>query len=350
MPAPSDTVVASSPEISPLCQQLLEESEAMASYALASGLRMPPALLQQLETTRRAPEAELEKLAQAHAQLAELVTPATPRFIVGLSESQSLNRMTRFLGHFSLVRRMTMTAILSLVAFLGCSLSPYINHPEYGNLFQSAGIPLLVNELFILAAAALGASFAGLSQAEREISAKTFDPQGQVTYWTRFIHGLIAGLILATLINFNFTPTEEPTDGKHVVVRFSAAALALLGGFSSSVVYRMLNRLVEALETMVRGGADEAMQATQQASKARLNQQLVQERLRMATTLAGLQQQLMSGKDAAAVLEQFDVLVQGLLSEGTLPMQLPAAAKPQTPPPPSEPSETPAASSESSGG
>ena len=57
----------------------------------------------------------------------------------------------------------------------------------------------------------------------------------------RFIHGLIAGIVLPELI---------PVQGDQALSR---PLLALLGGFSASVVYRLLSRLVDTLESLFQG-------------------------------------------------------------------------------------------------
>jgi hypothetical protein len=304
---------------SPLRQQLVEELSAMTGHALSSGLKVAPALVRQVEAMRRDPDANLEEMAKAHGQLVELVAPATPRLLVALSGDSARTVLSRWLGRIPMTRRMMVSALISLGAFIGLSLSPAVHSPNEGNLFATSGVPLLINELFLLAAAALGASFAGLSQLSRDVALGKFDPQHQAQYWSNFIHGLIAGLILATVISFNFTPEDLPGNGEHTVVRLTAAALALLGGFSSSVVHRILNRMVESLETMVRGNPEDAEHASWQVAKAHLDQQLVQERLKLASTLLALQRQLVSGRDAAAVLAQLDALVKSLLPEDTAP-------------------------------
>src|SRR5262245_23766312 len=57
-------------------------------------------------------------------------------------------------------------------------------------------------------------------------------PHLQHLYWIRFALGLLAGVLLAELV---------PTDTSHSVYHGVAKpTLALLGGFSASVVYRLL--------------------------------------------------------------------------------------------------------------
>ena len=111
-------------------------------------------------------------------------------------------------------------------------------------MFESNGIPLLLNLLFLLTAAGLGACFAALFQANRYIADCTFDTKFESSYWIRLILGLMAGLILSQMI-----PLSEGSNA----IAVTKPTLAMLGGFSAAVVYRIMHRLVEAVESLVKG-------------------------------------------------------------------------------------------------
>lgn len=300
----------------------------MASYAVSAGTVVPASVLAAIDAADAAGEdgedGEIVRLAAAHEQLVRLIAPVRPSLVMALAEGADETGALRVLGRVLLVRYQMLLALGSLIAFIALSLTDYTSNEENGNIFESSGIPLLVCELFFLAAAGLGASFAGLFQADREILAGTFDPRHQSSYWTRFLLGLIAGLLLATLFDVQTSGTSQPAadSGLH----FSAAALALLGGFSSAVVFRILNRLVETLETMVRGGPDDANLAKQQAAEAKLGQQLVQERTKLVQRLSRLQQDIAGDPDSRRAREQLEALTRGLL-EGDLE-NVPSAPKP----------------------
>lgn len=66
--------------------------------------------------------------------------------------------------------------------------------------------------------------------------------------WVRFNLGLIAGMVLAVLVPID---TGSKT--------FERPLLALLGGFSASVVYRILQRLVDTLESSCRSMAETSL-------------------------------------------------------------------------------------------
>ena len=299
----------------------------MASYAVSAGIAVPASVLAAIDApSEPGKDGDIVRLSAAHEQLVRIIAPARPSLVMALAEGAEEAGALRVLGRVLLVRYQMLLALGSLAAFIALSLTDYINDERNGRIFESSGIPLLVCELFFLSAAGLGASFAGLFQADREITAGTFDPSHQSSYWTRFLLGLMAGLLLATLLDVHGSGTSQE-GGAGSGVRLSEAALALLGGFSSSVVFRILNRLVETLETMVRGGLDDANLAKQQAAEAKLGQQLVQERTKLVQRLSRLQQDLAGDPDPKRAREQLDALTRGLL-EGDLE-HVPGAPKPQ---------------------
>jgi hypothetical protein len=299
----------------------------MASYAVSAGISIPVSVLAAIDAPPAPGEdGEIVRLSVAHEQLVRIIAPTRPSLVMALAEGEDQAGALRVLGRVLLVRYKMLVALGSLAAFIALSLTGYINDETNGHIFESSGVPLLVCELFFLSAAGLGASFAGLFQADREIMAGTFDPRHQSSYWTRFLLGLIAGLLLATLLDVHGSGAshEGRTESS---IRLTEAALALLGGFSSSVVFRILHRLVETLETMVRGGLDDTHLAKQQVAEAKLGQRLVQERTKLVQRLSRLQQDLAADPDPKRAREQLDALTRGLL-EGDLE-HVPGAPKPQ---------------------
>ena len=269
----------------------MAECQAMASYALASGLRVPPSLLESLHALGPAdvasPEAagrqdrpvtaeQLRRVVHIHEQLAQIVAPATPRTLLLLrTEAENASRWS-FFGPVRLIRQMVMLGIVSLLAFIFTALSPAVNTTS-GDIFRSSGLSLLVNELFLLAAAGVGAAFAALFVANRYISNGTYDPKYESSYWVRFILGLIAGMVLAVLV-----PVDAGGQS------FTRPLLALLGGFSASVVYRILQRLVDTLESLVQGDSRDVAAARENVLRAQVEEQRTQERLRLSASLIDL--------------------------------------------------------------
>jgi len=250
-----------------LDEQILRECEAMARYAFASGLEVPGTLVESVNflssqglggaekfsensatgdqknsgvtASRQTPKIKVRELAKIHNRLSEIVAPATPRTILLLATEEAKGGIFHFLGPVPLIRRMMLAALISLFAFIAVSLSGSINAESITqNVFHSEGLKLLLNLLFLLSASGLGASFAGLFQANRYVANGTFDPTYESSYWIRFVLGLMAGMMLSQLIPLPTGAEGETAGNTSNIAVLAIPTLAMLGGFSSAVVYR----------------------------------------------------------------------------------------------------------------
>src|ERR1044071_4901399 len=116
--------------------------------------------------------------------------------------------------------------------------------------------------------AGLGAAFYVLLSAQPYLTNRSFDPKYNATYASRFIIGLIAGIILASglrpIISTHLEGGQFP---------ITPGILAILGGYAAEAVQQILQRLVEVLLTAVRGDGSAQLQAraaaiqTQQAGR-----------------------------------------------------------------------------------
>src|SRR5580658_6412054 len=221
--------------------------------------------------------------------------PATPEAVLLLVEERRRHSPFYVFGPLPVVRQMLALALVSLLVMLGMGLHPDINQTSMSTPFLVlSGIPLLVIEIYLLAAASLGSCFQTLQQINAYISAGTYDPRFQSTYWTRWVMGVIAGIILAQLIHDLVLvpggsgglvspppPGAPPGSGALSPAAVSGAAasgasagggsstgasgaavsgasaigaplLALLGGYSVDLVHGILRRIVSALATFFR--------------------------------------------------------------------------------------------------
>jgi hypothetical protein len=310
----------------PLEKQVLLAAEAMVRYALASGLRVPATVV---DTVRRAdasyryaPDEEIpefDALLRAHAELVRIVAPATPRTILLVSEGRR-SRLS-MLGPVRLVRQMLIAVVVLLVSFVLLAMSPDVN-ARSGDPLTSSGWALLVNELFFIALGGLGAAFSALFTAYRYISDGTYDPKYESTYWLRFILGLMAGLLLPALI---------PIGGGADDSTLTKPLLALLGGFSAAMLYRVLERLVTTVESLVRGDSRELRAAEREAVTARAVADAGRERLAVAAELRRLQDRVRGDGDAR-ISQALDQLVEALLSGRSAESDPPPQAAPLTGP------------------
>jgi hypothetical protein len=274
----ADAVMASG-----LVAQLQSECNAMARYALRHGLAVPPELISQLASLTRSndssslravpdnnsgralPAAQdngIFSLASIHRRLAAAIAPATPQAVTLLDPDRRAGQPLAWLGPVPLIRFLTIAASLFLFAVIATALAPDVSADNVDRGFlDSYGMQLLWNVLFLMFCAGLGASFAALFQAHRYIADSTYDPKYDASYGARLILGVIAGLILVEML---------PADlfNKGAMHSFGKPALAMLGGFSATAVYRLLQRLVETLETVVSGDPATEAQAAFETHRA----------------------------------------------------------------------------------
>jgi hypothetical protein len=290
----------------PLRTQLLRECQVMAEFALSRGRQVPSWAVQAIEAFS-APDAamgppEVKRLAVAHEALARAVNPATPQALVMLDDESGSS--FSFLGPVPFVRRMALAAMVTVVAFVVLTLRPEINDPANGDIMSADGMPLLINELFFMAAAGMGASFHALFQANRYIVLRNFDPRHEVSYWIRFLLGVIAGLMMVTLVPLNASSGHG----------FARPTIAMLGGFSAAAVYRILARLVETLESLVQGDSKSILETRERSARLNAEQELTRQRMKMAADLVGLQQQLASGAAGEQLRAQLARIVSSVMA------------------------------------
>ena len=285
-------------------EQLLRTSEAMVRYALASGLRVPERVVDAVSRAGEQPSADGAvdpALLRAHGELVRLVAPATPRTILLISEGRQTK--LSMLGPVRLVQHMLIAVLILLALFMLLSATAYVKRGS-GDYENSTGLALIANELFFLAAGGLGAAFSALFTAYRYISEGTYDPKYESSYWLRFILGLMAGLLLALLVPVNSGQGSTP---------LSRPLLALLGGFSAAVLYRILERLVAGVESIVRADSRELRVAEREASAARAATDAARDRLGLVAELRRVQEQARSGRPSTEVAAALDGVLEALL-------------------------------------
>ncbi|WNG17649.1 hypothetical protein [Cystobacter fuscus] len=245
----------------------------MARYAFASGLTMPSELLGLLpileqEMKEASGSSSLSVIGSVHAQLAAVVAPATPKTIHLLHRDRSRGNWLSMLGPVPTVRRLMLTAAFFTLVFVLSSLSPYINVPSMNlDIYRMDGLVLLNVLVFLMSAAGMGACFHALFIAHSYIAEGTYDPRYDSSYWTRIGLGIISGLVMSQLVPIgpdisaaDMRALEDLLNEKNIEGAEKALSdfnpnligkpvLALLGGFSATMVYNVLQRMVDAMET-----------------------------------------------------------------------------------------------------
>ncbi|MBQ4839335.1 MULTISPECIES: hypothetical protein [Pseudoalteromonas] len=237
---------------------VLSQCQAMAEFSFHKGIKVPESIMVKLEQMHAQDESKIEAkvLTQVHNRLTDLVAPAKPETIWLMSEETKKGSWLLFLGRVPLIRKMMLVAIISLVALIALSLSSYINNENMvASMFDMEGTRLLYVQAILLASAAIGASFAALFKANSYVTAGVYDPKYESSYWVRFVVGLIAGIILTQLIPVNLDAVASAASSETGGAPVSHAALritmALVGGFSANLVYKILDRIVETVQSFI---------------------------------------------------------------------------------------------------
>jgi hypothetical protein len=129
------------------------------------------------------------------------------------------------------------------------------------SLLELSGFPLFMIEAFLVSSASLGACFANLQRINTFISDGTYDPRIQSTYWTRWVMGVISGIVLSQLV-YVFYVAHSGGDwaAGTAPVAIGQPILALLGGYSVDFVHGLLTRAINSVGNFfgvsMAGGAD----------------------------------------------------------------------------------------------
>lgn len=284
-----------------LSKQVYFEAKAMAEYALSEGKQVPGSLIQTLNTFNDSDNLfgkDLKKLTEVHNSLSKIVAPAVPRAILLLSAGGQKRTLMKLFGSLPLVRQMMIIASFFLTCFIGLGIFHSVS--SVGENFDETGVFLsLLQMLFILSAAGLGALFSVLFQLNRYIANLTYDPKYEVTYGIRILLGLIAGLVLADLIPIEVTKLNK----------FGKPLLAMLGGFSSSVVHQILERLIQAIKSLVRGDLKTIIESEKQKLQAKHNVEKSESKQKMTADLIKLKDHVSSGINKQDINKKIEKLL-----------------------------------------
>lgn len=291
----SNAVLQSDSFLSPLAGRVKQECDAMIHYTLDKGLKLPPdlfALLEIMDDPKQQPA--LGGLVKLHNRLAEIISPATPGAIYMLYSDREKHAFLRYLGPVPNIRYLMVASMVFISGFVCMSMTSYVNHRTLTqDIYDLVGYELLTIMLFLLCASGLGACFSALFSSYRFIADGTYDPRYDSAYWSQIILGLIAGLVISQLIPVDGWMNDSPENAGVKTLSssaFSKPLLALLGGFSASMVYKILQRLVETIESLFQGNSSQSEAQQEQAIRSKLEHQFGEQRLSAAGDLITLKE------------------------------------------------------------
>ncbi len=200
---------------------------------------------------------QISLFANIHLELTKLVAPARPASLLLLSDQRRDYPWRHSFGAVPMVRKMLALAVLSLMLMLGVALSSDVSAENMTKgLLALQGLPLLANETFLIAAAAVGATLANLKRLDRYVSACTYDERYESSYWTRVVMGVISGVILSQVIYGVFISAAKANAAgasNPGFIEIGQPVLALLGGFSAEVVHDILAHLISVVQNVFGG-------------------------------------------------------------------------------------------------
>jgi hypothetical protein len=206
-----------------------------------------------------------------------------------------------------LVRWLVFGTFFFLAVFVLLAATPHARAASAG-IGLSGGVSgqafgtLLLRELFLLCAAALGACLTSLYRASKEVSRGTYDPEFDHTFVQRVLLGMAAGLILAELIPLG-------TGGDTALSTLGRPAIALVGGFAAGVVHSVLSRFVAAVETLFSGDQDDQEDARRELAQKRADEVLAQADRATLAKLLEIRRIASSGAPTRAIIDEIDRMI-----------------------------------------
>jgi hypothetical protein len=231
-----------------------------------------------------------KKLPEMFNELTTLCAPSTP---CTLENTIPTHKIFFFFGQKTILFLRDL-GTLSLLFLFSYSLLTW----WYTNFVNQ-----MVFEALLVCAAGTGACFYSLNSAKRFVVSRTFDDKYIPHYYNRIIIGVIAGSILANFIDLS---TITGTGSGKSISQLTPSLIALLGGFSSDFVVRLLNRLLAMIQTLIEGDAREIIENKAEQIKLQAETSRIKQNLENITKLKSLMDnsEIKSNKEACKAIDE----------------------------------------------
>jgi hypothetical protein len=238
---------------------LVEQINVMVEFAAGNGYDVPPSLLKKRAMLAGKDqlgfdELELEELATIHQQLNRIVAPATPQALLLLANERERGAILSSIALIPIVRHIIMVSLFFLTMFIVIGQMEMVNQKNLtAGILGNQGLVAIVILFYLVSCAGLGACFTSLYRLKEFLTESNFDPRYNSTYWASILLGVIAGLFISELLYTTLVSATTPDGSPNTITNMGKPALALLGGFSANMVYKMLQRIVDSVESLFRG-------------------------------------------------------------------------------------------------
>jgi hypothetical protein len=304
-------------------QHLALESKNMCKYALSNGYEVPSTSVKRLSAltsfnTNALTEDNIAELAEIHQQLSRIIAPATPQAVVLQSSNGGRRGLLDFFGAVPIVREIMLVSMLFLVAFIVIGQLEVINEVSLkkGVLDQSGWQAIAVMS-YLICCAGLGACFTALYRLNSFVAKTTYDPRYDSTYWASILLGVIAGIFISELLfHLMFSAQGQASAAGASPLpshNMGKPVLALLGGFSANMVYKVLQRLVDSMESLVKGDPSDINQAKRETDMHQLKSLKKEMHMDVANRLVALKTKL--NQDPEQAQDQLHLAINDLLSK-----------------------------------
>ncbi len=294
-----------------LSKQLITELRAMVQFAAARGEKIPAQALIIIKSQEEQTDAtsdSIKKLVHMHGMLSGIVKPALPRNIVYLQQRKEIydNGKGFFRARFPFQQRLALFSCFSILVLIMAGQSNLVNAKVLSQgILDSSGLALIVNFTYLCSCGAIGASFLILSNLKTKYQDGTYNPDQDVNSWTIILLGVISGIILSQLIPID----EKAIEAGNSMIHYNRGLFALLGGFSSKLIYDVLNKIIGAVGSIVNSDGSTAENDVQ---KLKLDQQdeLNKTMNSISSKLVALKSKVVSGggESNAQIIEAIDSL------------------------------------------
>ena len=285
---------------------LLAQTNVMYEFAMENGFDVPPILIKNYsmlttKTETGLSEQELGELASIHQQLRRIVAPATPQALQLIESERRKGAFLSFIAFIPIVRHIVLASIFFLTSFILIGQLDIVNLPNLQKgILSSSGLEAIAVLGYLVSCAGLGACFTSLYRLREYITDVNYDPRYNSTYWASILLGIIAGLFISELLYASLMNQDASgSTSSSPMADLGKPALALLGGFSANMVYKMLQRIVDAIGSIFKGDQKAITKARRVAELSELKQKQDQVQMAVANRLVALSELMESQPDKA---------------------------------------------------